>query len=112
MDKVAAPEARSKNMWDHDWIPQYINNPDARLQSRRLQRLNCGERSEDQARPSSSTYSPSRFPQPEARVVPLPVARVLSVSTSQGTNSSQPSVVSTSQGTTSSKPPVHTVPGI
>ena len=99
--KVAAREARSKSAWDHDWIRQFINNPDARLQSRRLQRPNRGKRSEDQARPSSSTYSPSRFPRPEARVVPPPVAHVLSVSTSQGINCSQPSVVSTSQGTTS-----------
>ena len=99
--KVAAREARSKNVWDHDWIRQYINNPDARLQARRLQRPNREERSEDQARPSSRTCSPSRFPRPEARVVPPPVARVLSVSTSQGTNSSHSSVVSTSQGTTS-----------
>ena len=52
------------------------------------------ERSEDQARPSSSTCSLVRFPQPE-------VAGVLSVSTSQGTASSQLSVVSTSQGNTS-----------
>ena len=73
--KVAAHEARSKNVWDHDWIRQYINNPDARLQSRRLQRHNRGERSKDQARPSLSTYSPSRFQRLEARVVPplLPV---------------------------------------
>ena len=41
---------------------------------------------------------------------PPPVARVLSVSTSQGTTS-QPSVVSTSQGTTSSKSLVRTVRG-
>ena len=99
--KVAAREARSKHAWDHDWIRQHINNPDARLQARRLQRPNREERSEDQARPSSHTCSPSRFPRPEARVVPPPVARVLSVSTSQGTNSSHSSVVSTSQGTTS-----------
>ena len=98
--KVAAREARSKNMWDHKWIRQYINKPDTRLQSRRLQRPNRGERSEDQARPALSTCLPVRFPQPEGRVVLPPVARVLSVSTSQGTTS-QPSVVSTSQGTTS-----------
>ena len=108
--KVAAREARSKNMWDHDWIRKYINNPHARLQSRRLQRPNRGERSEHQARPSSSTCLSVRFPQPEGRVVPSPVARVLSVSTSQGTTS-QPSVISTSQGTTSSKPLVRTVQG-
>ena len=96
-------------MWDKDWIRQYIN-PDASLQPRRLQLPNRGERSEDQARPSSSTCSPDRFPRPEGRVVPPPVARVMSVSTSQGTTS-KPSVVSTSQGTTSSKPLVHTVRG-
>ena len=120
--KVAAREARSKNVWDKDWIRQYIN-PDARLQPRRLQLPNRGERSEDQARPSSSTCSPDRFPRPEGRVVPPLVARVMSVSTSQGTTS-QPSVVSTSQGTTcsrrsastsqgttSSKPLVRTVRG-
>ena len=45
--KVAAREARSKNVWDHDWIRQYINNPDAGLQSGRLQRPKRGERSED-----------------------------------------------------------------
>ena len=89
--KVAACEARSKNVWDHDWIRQHINNPDARLQARRLQRPNREERSEDQARPSSSTCSPVRFPRPEGRVEPPPVARVLSVSTNQGTTS-QPSV--------------------
>ena len=94
--KVAAREARSKNVWDHDWIRQHINNPDARLQARRVQRPNREERSEDQARPSSSTCSPVRFPRPEGRVEPPPVARVLSVSTSQGTTS-RPSV-STSQG--------------
>ena len=99
--KVAAREARSKNVRDKDWIRQHINNPDARLQALRLQRPNREERSEDQARPSSRTCSPSRFPRPEARVVPPPVAHVLSVSTSQGTNSSHSSVVSTSQGTTS-----------
>ena len=98
--KVAAREARSKNIWDHDWIRQYINNPDARLQSRRSQRPNLGERSEDQARPASSTCSQVRFPQPEDRVVVPPVASVLSVSTSQGTTS-QPSFASTSHGTTS-----------
>ena len=108
--KVAAREARSKNVWDKDWIRQYIN-PDARLSPRRLQLSNRGERSEDQARPSSSTCSPDRFPRPEGRVVPPSVARVMSVSTSQGTNSSQSSVVSTSQGTTSSKPLVRTVRG-
>ena len=43
--------------------------------------------------------------------MPPPVACVLSVSTSRGTNSSQPSVVSTSQGTTSSRPLVSTVRG-
>ena len=119
--KVAVREARSKNVWDKDWIRQYIN-PDARLQPRRLQLPNPGERSEDQARLSSSTCSPNRFPRPESRVVPPPVARVLSVSTSQGTTS-QPSVstsqgttclrpsASTSQGTTSSKPLVRTVGG-
>ena len=107
--KVAAREARSKHVWDHDWIRQYINNPDARLQSRKLQRPNREERSEDQARPSSSTCSPVRFPRPEGRVEPPPVARVLSVSTSQGTTS-QPSVVSTSQGTTS-RPSVSTSQG-
>ena len=107
--KVAAREARSKNVWDHDWIRQHINNPDARLQARRVQRPNREERSEDQARPSSSTCSPVRFPQPEGRVEPPPVARVLSVSTSQGTTS-RPSV-STSQGTTSSKLLVRTVQG-
>ena len=104
--KVAAREARSKNVWDHDWIRQYINNPDARLQSRRLQRPNRGERSEDLARPSSSICSKVGFPRPEGRSVPPPVARVMSVSTSQGTTS-QPSVVSTSQGTTS-RPPAST----
>ena len=98
--KVAAREARSKNVWDKDWIRQYIN-PDARLQPQRLQLPNRGERSEDQARPSSRTCSLSRFPRPEARVVPPPVASVLSVSTSQGTNSSHSPAVSTSQGTTS-----------
>ena len=120
--KVAAREARSKNVWDHDWIRQHINNPDARLQARRLQRPNREERSEDQARPSSSTCSQVRFPRLEGRVEPPPVARVLSVSTSQGTTS-QPSVstsqgttcsrpsASTSQGTTSSKPLVRTVGG-
>ena len=92
--KVVVHEARSKNMWDHDRIRQYINNQDARLQSRRS---------------SSSTCWPVRFPHPEDRVVPPPVARVLSVSTSQGTTS-QPSVVSTSQGTTS-KPLVRTIQG-
>ena len=114
--KVTAREARSKNVWDHDWIRQYIN-PDARLQPRRLQLPNRGERFKDQARPSSSTCSPTD------RVVPPPVARVMSVSTSQDTTSqpsvvstnqgstSQPSVVSTSQGTTSSKPLVRTVRG-
>ena len=107
--KEAAREARSKNAWDHDWIRQFINNPDARLQSKRLQRPNREERSEDQARPSSSTCSPVRFPQPEGRVEPPPVARVLSVSTNQGTTS-RPSV-STSQGTTSSKSLVRTVRG-
>ena len=106
--KVAAREARSKNVWNKDWIRQYIN-PDARLQPRRLQLPNRGERSEDQARPSSSTCLPDRFPRPEGRVVPPPVARVLSVSTSQGTTS-QPSVVSTSQGTTS-RPSVSTSQG-
>ena len=106
--KVAAREARSKNVWDKDWIRQYIN-PDARLQPRRLQLPNRGERSEDQARPSSSTCLPDRFPRPEGRVVPPPVACVLSVSTSQGTTS-QPSVVSTSQGTTS-RPSVSTSQG-
>ena len=106
--KVAAREARSKNVWDKDWIRQYIN-PDERLQARRLQRPNREERSEDQARPSSRTCSPSRFPRPEGRVEPPPVARVLSVSTSQGTTS-QPSVVSTSQGTTS-RPSVSTSQG-
>ena len=94
--KVAAREARSKNVWDKDWIRQYIN-PDARLQPRRLQLPNRGKRSEDQARPSSSTCLPDRFPRPEGRVVPPPVAHVMSVSTSQGTTS-QPSVVSTNQG--------------
>ena len=107
--KVAAREARSKHAWDHDWIRQHINNPDARLQARRLQRPNREERSEDQARPSSSTCSPVRFPRPEGGVEPPPVARVLSVSTSQGTTS-RPSV-STSQGTTSSKSLVRTVRG-
>ena len=106
--KVAAREARSKNVWDKDWIRQYIN-PDARLQPRRLQLPNRGERSEDQARPSSSTCLPDRFPRPEGRVVPPPVACVLSVSTKQGTTS-QPSVVSTSQGTTS-RPSVSTSQG-
>ena len=106
--KVAAREARSKNVWDKDWISQYIN-PDARLQPRRLQLPNRGERSEDQARPSSSACSRDRFPRPEGRVEPPPVARVLSVSTSQGTTS-QPSVVSTSQGTTS-RPSVSTSQG-
>ena len=98
--KVAVREARSKNVWDHDWIRQHINNPDARLQARRLQRPNCEERSEDQARPSSSTCSPVRFPRPEGRVEPPPVARVLSVSTSQGTTSSK-SLVRTVRGTRS-----------
>ena len=119
--KVAAREARSKNVWDKDWISQYIN-PDARLQPWRLQLPNRGERSEDQARPSSSACSRDRFPRPKGRVEPPPVARVLSVSTSQGTTS-QPSVstsqgttcsrpsASTSQGTTSSKPLVRTVGG-
>ena len=107
--KVAAREARSKHAWDHDWIRQHINNPDARLQPRRLQLPNRGERSEDQARPSSSACSRDRFPRPEGRVEPPPVARVLSVSTSQGTTS-RPSV-STSQGTTSSKSLVRTVRG-
>ena len=107
--KVAAREARSKNVWDHDWIRQHINNPDAKLQARRVQRPNREEMSEDQAMPSSSTCSPVRFPRPEGRVVPAPVARVLSVSTSQGTIS-RPSV-STSQGTTSSKQLVRTVRG-
>ena len=106
--KVAAREARSKNVWDKDWISQYIN-PDARLQPRRLQLPNRGERSEDQARPSSSACSQDRFPRPEGRVEPPPVARVLSVSISQGTTS-QPSVVSTSQGTTS-RPSVSTSQG-
>ena len=85
--EVAAREARSKNVWDHNWIRQYINNPDARLQSRRLQHLNRGERSEDQAKPSSSTCSLVKFPRPEGRVVPSPVACVMSVRTSQGTTS-------------------------
>ena len=98
--KVAAREARSKNVWDHDWIRQHINNPDARLQARRLQRPNREERSEDQARPSSSTCSPVRFPRPEGRVEPPPVARVLSVNTSQGTTSSK-SLVRTVRGTRS-----------
>ena len=106
--KVAAREARSKNVWDKDWISQYIN-PNARLQPRRLQLPNHGERSEDQARPSSSACSRDRFPRPEGRVEPPPVARVLSVSTSQSTTS-QPSVVSTSQGTTS-RPSVSTSQG-
>ena len=106
--KVAAREARSKNVWDKDWIRQYIN-PDARLQPRRLQLPNRGESSEDQARPSSSTCLPDRFLRPEGRVVPPPVACVLSVSTSQGTTS-QPSV-STSQGTTCSRPSASTSQG-
>ena len=106
--KVAAREARSKNVWNKDWISQYIN-PDARLQPRRLQLPNREERSEDQARPSSSTCSPVRFPRPEGRVEPPPVARVLSVSTNQGTTS-QPSVVSTRKGTTS-RPSVSTSQG-
>ena len=97
--KVAAREARSKNVWDKDWISQYIN-PDARLQPRRLQLPNRGERSEDQARPSSSACSRVRFPRPEGRVEPPPVARVLSVSTSQGTTSSK-SLVRTVRGTRS-----------
>ena len=72
--KVAAREARSKNVWNHDWIRQYINNPDARLQSLRLQRPNHGERPENKARPSLSTCSPLRFRRPVGRVVPPPVA--------------------------------------
>ena len=87
-------------MSDHDWTCQYIYNPDARLQSQRLQHSNHGERSEDQARPSSRPCLPVGFPQPGGRVVLPPVARVLTVSTSQGTTSQ--SSVSTSHGTTSS----------
>ena len=63
------------------------------------------ERGPKTARPSSSTCSPVRFPWPEGRVKPPPVASVLFVSTSQDTTSSQPSVVSTSQGTTSRPSP-------
>ena len=107
--KVATREARSKNVWDHDWIRQHMHNPDARLQAGRVQRPNREERSEDQARPSSSTCSPVRFPRPEGRVEPPPVARVLSVGSSQCTTS-QPSVVSTSQGT-NSRPSVSTSQG-
>ena len=70
--EVAAREARAINMWDHEWIRHHIFNPDSRLQSRRSRHQ---ERSEDQARPSSSTRSPVRFPQPGGRVVPPPVAR-------------------------------------
>ena len=98
--KVATREARSINMSDHDWTRQYIYNPDARLQSQRLQHSNHGERSEDQARPSSRPCSPVGFPRPGGRVVLPPVTRVLTVSTSQGTTSQ--SSVSTSRGTTSS----------
>ena len=112
--EVAAREAL-------EWIRHHIFNPDSRLQSRRSSRR---ERSEDQARPSSSNRSPVRFPQPGDRVVPPPVARSPSPMVASPTLSeedallhedpadiimlSEPSrpSLSTGHGTTSSQPSV------
>ena len=117
--EVAAREARAINMWDREWIRHHIFNPDSRLQSRRSTRR---ERSEDQARSSSSTRSPVRFPQPGGRVVPPPVARSPSPMVASPTLSEEDALIhedpadmimlsepsrpslSTGHGTTSSQP--------